>query len=94
MCFGRFRGKQNRTAQTSFGLRVEANPQSSVRRATAPNKWDTWKKMTQNDHARPKKADESQDQETMAPEPVHAGEHIKKMSKHECRMSKETRMLK
>jgi hypothetical protein len=29
--------------------------------------------MTEKDHARPKKADESQDQEAMTPEPVHAG---------------------
>jgi hypothetical protein len=36
------------------------------------NKWDTWEKMTEKDRARPKKADESKDQESMTPEPVHA----------------------
>jgi len=35
-CSDRFRGKQNRMAQVSSGLRVEANLQSFVRRATAP----------------------------------------------------------
>jgi hypothetical protein len=43
---------------------------------TAPrrrNKWDAREKMTEKDHARPKKADESQDQESMTPKPVHAG---------------------
>jgi hypothetical protein len=38
------------------------------------NKWDTWEKMTEHDHGGPKKADETQDQETITPEPVHAGE--------------------
>jgi hypothetical protein len=43
---------------------------------TAPRrreKRNAWEKMTENDHGRPKKADESQDQETTTPEPVHAG---------------------
>jgi hypothetical protein len=37
------------------------------------NKWDARKKMTDNDDARPKNTDDSVDQETMTPEPVHAG---------------------
>jgi len=43
---------------------------------TAPRcgeKRDAWEKMTEKDHARPKKADESQDQESITAEPVHAG---------------------
>jgi hypothetical protein len=37
------------------------------------NKWDTREKMTGKNQARPKNTNESQDQETMTPEPVHAG---------------------
>jgi hypothetical protein len=43
---------------------------------TAPrrrNKWDIREKMTEHNHAGPKKADESEDQETMTPKPVHGG---------------------
>jgi len=38
------------------------------------NKWDIWEKMTEHDHAGPKKTDESEDQETMTHKPVHGGE--------------------
>jgi hypothetical protein len=37
------------------------------------NKWDIREKMTEHDHAGPKKADESEDQETVTPKPVHGG---------------------
>jgi len=48
------------------------------------NKWDARKKVTENDYARPRKADEAKDQEPMTPEPVHAGVYEKK---DEARMS-------
>jgi hypothetical protein len=43
---------------------------------TAPRRgdeWNVWEKMTGKNQARAKNANESEDQETMTPEPVHAG---------------------
>src|SRR5213082_2089228 len=73
MCFGRSRGKQNRLAQAS-----SAFPPKEVLKTlfTAPRRrdeWNAWEKMTGKNQARAKNANESEDQETMTPEPVHAG---------------------
>src|SRR5436309_13840498 len=58
--------------------RLPAFPPKEVLKTlfTAPRRrdeWNAWEKMTGKNQARAKNANESEDQETMTTEPVHAG---------------------
>ena len=90
MCFDQFREKQNREAPLSCDPRVEANPRSFVRRATAPRETAHLEENAREQSARSKKDKLTSRSKGGRDQTNARAEYIRTIPKHESGMTNQS----